>query len=113
MKVKKGNVTFIEFLSILCILILDPISPPTPILKRNSESFDRNYSGTKSTRNIPISINSGMKNDKNPFLMNDNDHDDSDMIEVIDFRTNVDCYACDVSTQTEIVKHKKENCILM
>merc|ERR1719270_2084870 len=68
----------------------DPISPPTPILKRNSESFDRNYSGTKSTRNIPISIN-------------------SDKIEVIDFRTNVDCYACDVSTQTEIVKHKKEN----
>ena len=98
---------------IYIILILDPISPPTPILKRNSESFDRNYSGTKSTRNIPISIKSGMKDDKNPFLMNDNDHDDSDRIEVIDFRTNVDCYACDVSTQTEIVKHKKDNCKLM
>ena len=54
-----------------------------------------------------------MKDDKNPFLMNDNDHDDSDKIEVIDFRTNVDCYACDVSTQTEIVKHKKDNCKLM
>ena len=98
---------------IYIILILDPISPPTPILKRNPESFDRNYSGTKSTRNIPISIKSGMKDDKNPFLNNVDDHDDSDRIEVIDFRTNVDCYACDVSTQTEIVKHKKDNCKLM
>ena len=54
-----------------------------------------------------------MKDDKNPFLNNDDDHDDSDRIEVIDIRTNVDCYACDVSTQTEIVKHKKDNCKLM
>ena len=93
-------------------LFSEPISPSTPILKRNPESFDRNYSGTKTSRNIPITIKSDKsKNDKNPFL--NNEDDDTDRIEVIDIRTNVDCYACDVSTQTEIVKHKKENCKLM
>ena len=50
-------------------------------------------------------------NDKNPFL--NNDDEEADRIEVMDISTNVDCYACDVSTQTEIVKHKKENCKLM
>ena len=81
-------------------------------MKKSSESFDRNYSGTKQSRNIPITIKSAKSlNDKNPFL--NNDDEEADRIEVMDISTNVDCYACDVSTQTEIVKHKKENCKLM
>ena len=70
------------------------------------KSFLRNFSGNK---------NNGSQtngNNNNPFLMNDDEEDNR--MEILN--TNVDCYACDVSTQTDknaiSLVHRRENCKL-
>lgn len=71
----------------------------------NSETFERNYSGQRGMRNVPITVKdkNGTSKSLNPFI------DDVGGGEV----TELDCCACDVSTQTELTVNKKENCKLM
>ena len=71
----------------------------------NSETFERNYSGQRGMRNVPITVKykNGTSKSLNPFI------DDVGRGEV----TELDSCACDVSTQTELTVNKKENCKLM
>ena len=71
----------------------------------NSETFERNYSGQRGMRNVPINVKdkNGTSKSLNPFI------DDVGRGEV----TELDSCACDVSTQTELTVNKKENCKLM
>merc|ERR1712098_488051 len=74
--------------------------------KVKEKSFLRNFSGNKNN-------GSQTNGNNNPFLVNDDEQDNN--IEILN--TNVDCYACDVSTQTAknaiSLIHKRENCKLM
>ena len=79
----------------------------SPSTKVKEKGFLRNFSGNK---------NNGSQtngNNNNPFLVNDDEEDNR--IEILN--TNVDCYACDVSTQTDknaiSLVHRRENCKLM
>ena len=76
----------------------------------SSENFERNYSGQRGVRNVPITVKekNGSSRSLNPFM-----EDDKRLDAGLGQDTELDCCACDVSTQTELAVNKKENCKLM
>ena len=83
----------------------DPKLDDSPVKVENSETFERNFSGQRGVRSVPITVKdkNGTSKSLNPFL------EDVGQGEV----TELDSCACDVSTQTELTVNKKENCKLM
>ena len=68
----------------------------------SADKFERNFSGQKGVRNVPITVKERNGRSLNPFL--------SDMVPG---EAGVDCSACTVSTQTEVAVQRRDNCKLM
>ena len=68
----------------------------------SADKFERNFSGQKGVRNVPITVKERNGRGLNPFL--------SDMVPG---EAGEDCSACTVSTQTEVAVQRRDNCKLM
>ena len=79
----------------------DPEPDDSSVKVESSDNFERNYSGQRGVRNVPIAVkeNNGASKSLNPFLEAD--------------KSELDYCPCDVSTQTELAVNKRENCKLM
>ena len=78
----------------------DPEPDDSPVKAESSDNFERNYSGQRGVRSVPIAVREkdGASKSLNPF---------------IEDKSELDYCPCDVSTQTELAVTKKDNCKLM
>ena len=85
---------------------------PSPLLNKPADHFERNYSGKRNRIGSQKTNGSNSSSDlKNPFLNGNSQTEEEDQTEQIS--TSASCYACDVSTQTDLTISKKDNCKLM